>query len=342
MKKTLPYLLAFCLILTVFAFVSCGDGEMSDQNTLSSEGEVPSAPESTPEPTAEPATEEELRKAVGTLGDEGEELALKGKYYERLYAMDLFGEEDYLALAQIYGAQGDWESQRLMLSKALRLYPCQEYADMVSGIVVKKDGGDEAASALAAQVTAALEQQDVQALKGLMGTQEWRQEMLGELAGIMNRIQYRTETDLIQVATDGISAEIVWRDGAGKLFFFRTDAAETAMGTALLGEEGYQGLAEVSYYDKDGNALQTYKGSLKGEICVGELSVSYQGTEYVGRFDEDGKTLEEQVKDVTADGGVCYAYASGGRNYLYQGNTTVEDFRIDTAYLGLPEYAEWR
>ena len=28
--------------------------------------------------------------------------------------------------------------------------------------------------------------------------------------------------------------------------------------------------------------------------------------------------------------------------YLYQQNVTAEDFRIDAAYLGLPEYAEWR
>ncbi len=157
MKKTIPYLTALCLILTVFAFVSCGEGEPSGAALPSGVAE-PSGADALPEPTAtaEPATEEELRGAIGTLGDQGEDLILKGKYYERLYSMDLFAEEDYIALAQVYGNQGDWERQRLMLSKVLRLYPCEEYADQVSGIVVRKDGGDERAASLAAQLMTAL------------------------------------------------------------------------------------------------------------------------------------------------------------------------------------------
>ena len=119
MKKTIPYLTALCLILTVFAFVSCGEGEPSGAALPSGVAE-PSGADALPEPTAtaEPATEEELRGAIGTLGDQGEDLILKGKYYERLYSMDLFAEEDYIALAQVYGNQGDWERQRLMLRAA--------------------------------------------------------------------------------------------------------------------------------------------------------------------------------------------------------------------------------
>lgn len=343
MKKTIPYLTALCLILTVFAFVSCGEGEPSGAALPSGVAE-PSGADALPEPTAtaEPATEEELRGAIGTLGDQGEDLILKGKYYERLYSMDLFAEEDYIALAQVYGNQGDWERQRLMLSKVLRLYPCEEYADQVSGIVVRKDGGDERAASLAAQLMTALEQQDAGAVRALTETQEWRQEMLGELAGLMNRIQYRTETDVIQIAADGISSEIVWRSGADKIFFYRSDAIETAVGTGLCGEEGYEGPVEVSFYDKDGNALQTYRGTMKDQVCVGQITVIYQGKEYTGQLDESGRTLEEQPKNVAAEGGVCYVYDSGKKTYLYQQNATAEDFRIDAAYLGLPEYAEWR
>lgn len=342
MKRTIFCMVAVCIMAA--AFVACGKGEDDLAAIQTSGSEEPSVPEVTPEPTAtaEPATEEELRKAVGTLGNEGDELSLKVKYYERLYAMDLFAEEDFLALAQAYGEQGDWERQRLMLSKVLRLYPCQEYADLVSGVVVRKDNMDEAAASLAAQMREALERQDVTALRALTETQEWRMEMLGELAGIMNRIQYRAGSDVIQIATDGLSTEIVWRDGSDHLYCYKNGAAETMAGTALLGDAGYEGPVEVSFYDGEGNILQSYQGTMSSGLCVGQITVTYQGTEYTGLFDESGRTLEEQVKNVTEKGGVCYAYAPGKKLYLYQQDATVEDFRIDAAYLGLPEYEEWR
>lgn len=341
MKKTISYLLTFCWIIAVFTFTSCGDGSLDGQEETPAATEEPSV---VPEPAAtpEPATEEELRRAIKALGDEGDQLTLKGEYYERLYAMDAFGEEDYIALAQVYNAQGDWERQRLMLSKAMRLYPCQTYAEQVSGIIVRRDSGDEGAAALAAQMMAALEQQDAQALKDLTGTQEWKREMLGDLAGIMNRIQYRTENEVLQIAADGIYCEIVWCSGGGSLFFYRNDTAETAIGSAALGAEGYEGPVEVSFYDGEGNELQTYRGTMNGGVCTGQITVSYQGTEYTGQLGEDGRTLEEQEKGAASRGAVCYAYAPGGRAYLYQQDTTVEDFRIDAAYLALPEYEEWR
>ena len=72
------------------------------------------------------------------------------------------------------------------------------------------------------------------------------------------------------------------------------------------------------------------------------MTVNYQGVEYTGTFLEDGTTGEEQLEEVTEQGGVVYAYGPGKRDYLYQENVALEDFRIDAAFLSLPEYEEWR
>jgi len=77
-------------------------------------------------------------------------------------------------------------------------------------------------------------------------------------------------------------------------------------------------------------------------VCVGQLTVFYQGTEYVGNFREDGSTAEEQLEEVTEQGGVLYAYGPGNKTYLYQENAELVDFRIGPAFLGLPEYEDWR
>lgn len=87
---------------------------------------------------------------------------------------------------------------------------------------------------------------------------------------------------------------------------------------------------------------KSVQGTLSDGVCVGKLTVVYQGVEYVGTFHEDGSTAEEQLKEAADQGGVIYAYGQGGRTYLYQENADSADFRLGPAFFGLPEYAEWR
>lgn len=102
------------------------------------------------------------------------------------------------------------------------------------------------------------------------------------------------------------------------------------------------GDVKVIYSDTEGNVTRSVQGTLENGVCVGQLTIVYQGVEYVGTFAEDGTTTEEQLKEVTDQGGVLYAYGPGGRTYLYQENVKPADFRIGPAFFGLPEYKEWR
>ena len=159
---------------------------------------------------------------------------------------------------------------------------------------------------------------------------------------IETRTCYQEGEDILQVAAGGQAAEITWRDGQGRFLFYRGDETGAVLGAASLADGIYTGEVNVIYCDGEGNVTRTVRGTLSDGICVGQLTVLYQGVEYVGTFQEDGTTAEEQLKEVTDQGGVIYAYGPGGKTYLYQENEEVADFRIDSAFFGLPEYAEWR
>ena len=148
--------------------------------------------------------------------------------------------------------------------------------------------------------------------------------------------------DILQVSTGGLDVEITWHDGQGRFLFYQGDETGAVLGSATLVDEAYTGVVKVVYSDGEGNVTKSLQGTLENGVCVGELTVVYQGVEYSGTFQEDGTTAEEQVKEVTDQGGVLYAYGPGGRTYLYQENVEIADFRIGPAFFGLPEYVEWR
>lgn len=162
---------------------------LSASLALAACGQSPAEPgEPEPVPTAEPVvdagpvepfTEEELRQAISELKEDEEALAKKQEYYERLLAMDAFEEEDYVELARTYGDRGNWEEQRRMLSKVLRLYPSEEYASQLTAVTVYRDDTEEDMAALAEQIKAALEQQDVMALSNLTLSEEWHSLLQG-------------------------------------------------------------------------------------------------------------------------------------------------------------------
>lgn len=342
-KHLLPF--SFLIItISACAFTACGGPDPTPNPSSVPEPvyEQTPSPAPTPTPSAEPATEEELRLAIAGLDASADTLSQRREYYERLYAMDLFEEEDYLALAQVYAQEGDWEQQRLMLFKLLRLYPCREYAQMLGDVIIRGDASDPELAALAGPVIAALEQQDAPALAALLGDSQWLQVFPESLSGIETKVQYRDNGSVLQISTDGLTAEISWHTAVGGFFLYRKDSSGILLISASLEGNTYNGPFSATCLDLSGSETRFAQGTLSNGVCIDRLTLHYKGTKYHGTFDDAGKTQEVQLKEVTQKGGVLYAYDAKEKTYLYQKDTTLEEFRIDTAFLGLPEYTEWQ
>lgn len=325
-------------ILAGLLLTACGQSQAEQEGTLPVPTEEPAA-------TAQPRelfTEEELRQAISELKEDEASLAQKQEYYERLLAMDAFSEEDYGELARIYGSRGDWKEQRRMLFKLLRLYPSEEYAEQLSVVTVYRDDTEEDMVAFAGQIKEALESQDAVALRNLTLSEEWHRLLQENMEAIETRTRYQTGEEILQVSAGVLDVEITWHDGQGRFLFYQGDETGAVLGSATLADGVYTGDVKVAYSDGEGNVTKSLQGTLENGVCVGELTVVYQGVEYSGTFQEDGTTAEEQVKEVTDKGGVLYAYGPGGRTYLYQENVVIADFRIGPAFFCLPEYVEWR
>ena len=97
----------------------------------------------------------------------------------------------------------------------------------------------------------------------------------------------------------------------------------------------------MSLFDAEGDLIHRYAGTLKNDICVGELQITYSGNTYTGEFDEQGHALADQIPFITKEDGVVYAYNKNKTAYLYEKNVSVDTFTIDSAYLNLPVFKEW-
>lgn len=320
-------------MMVTFLLTACGQPQQEQEAPI---------PTATPAVEVEPVTQEELRQAIHELGEDEATLAKRQEYYERLLAMDVFGEEDYEELAAIYGDRGDWQGQRRVLFKLLRLYPSVEHAQQLSSVTVYRDDGQEDMASLAGQIRDLLERQDAVALKSLTATEEWRQLLQENLEMIETRTCYQAGDETMQITAGGAATEITWRDEQGHFLFYREGKNQAVLGSATLQDGVYEGDVKAVFCDAEGNANRTAWGTLHNGVCVGQMTVIYQDIEYTGVFQEDGTTEEEQLKEVTEQGGVVYAYGASKRDYLYQDSATVEDFRIAAAFFGLPEYEEWR
>ncbi len=332
MKKK-PVQICIFLILSLL-FTSCGQAETAPEQENTTPVETPE-----PEP-APPETEEELRQAIGQLG-QGEE-ALKREYYEQLFYMDVFQEADYEALAQLYAHMGETALQRDILSKELRLYPSRETALQVSAIVVEENGENQEMAELARQIMEALDLHDTAALRELTARDDWRRILQDGMLGVETKTRYRQGEDLLQIAADGAWAEITWLGAEGRFCFYRGDEHGAVLGETVLTESAYSGAVTVIHSDGEGNVTRSYTGTLREGVCVEQISIEYQGVTYTGKLNDDGTTAEEQYAKVAEAGGVVYAYTGDGKSYLYQENADPGVFRLDAVSLGLPEYTEWR
>lgn len=335
MKKLLTYSV---LILLVGALASCGiqdEGEMlvaggSEQLSSKEENKTPAD-----------MTQEELRKKLEELGTDASASVQAQDYYEELLARDAFTEADYVELAGIYAVLGEQDKQRKVLLRLLRLYPSEEYMEQLSAIVVRCSDTDGEYADLLGRVVEYLTQNDAPALKTLVESEEWKDILQDGLSSVEIRTQYSGANGILQIRTGYLDTEITYLMESGLFYYYRTDRTGMIQASASYVNGAYNGAVTVNHFDVEGNLHLIYSGTLADNICVDEIAISYDGSEYIGSLNEDGTTAEKQENKVTEAGGVLYARSKGGNTFLYRENETVDSFCMDCAFLGLPIFEAW-
>lgn len=286
-------------------------------------------------------TEEDLRSALAALGEDPVSLEQAKEYYEELLARDAFEEEDYVALSRVYAGLGDKEGERRMLWKVYRLYPSEEYAVMVSDIVMEKDASQEETAELMNSLETALTEKNAAELRSLIASQKWKDVMQEDEGMLETKIKYADGESVVQIITDSLETEVTWLETAGDFLYYRVNEAGSLIADAVYRDNAFNGTAEVFYFDSEGNLFKQYRSTLRENLCVDSIAVDYDEVHYAGVLKDDGTTAEEQQEKVTNDGGVIYAYSTDGGSYLYQENTTVGEFSMDCIFLGIPYYETW-
>lgn len=259
-------------------------------------------------------------------------------YYEELLARDLFTEQDYLDLAQLYADAGDTAAQRRMLWQVLHLYPSDAYAERLERLIVERDASSEAAAALVGSLKQALEERSASALRLLIASGDWRSVMQEAPEMYATRTRYRDGTMTAQIVSDDFETTVCLLDGGGSYLYARVNAAGALIAAAQYTGGAYEGEAAVYWFDAQNDLYKNYAVTLQGNVCVGALTVVYDGITYTGTLDENGKSKEEQQSNAN---GVVYAYQNGGNGYLYLEGATKEDFRLDCTAIGLPAAEIW-
>ncbi len=339
MKQKRFLIPAFALGL-IFAMAGCGEQQVDGTAEAENPKEVEQGPE-TEEPKAEqgPATVEDYRNAIAALGNDMESLRLARKYYEELLARDAFQEKDFLALAEVYALLGDAEEQRDTLWKLYRLYPTEANADILSSLVVETDDTDGAVAELINRWKTEMEDGDAAGLQSLIASEEWKNALWLDTGALVQKTRYASAGETVQITSDACETEIACLGQDGGFLYYRCNELGTIMSDAALRDGIYSGPATVSCYDAGGALYKQIACSLQNGTCVDKIDIFYDGNAYAGKLNENGTAIEEQIPMVK---GTIYAYTDDGRSYLYQPDTAVEDFVIDSKFVGLPEFEFWK
>ncbi len=297
-----------------------------------------SQPESSPVPIgeADPAqlSEAELRQRIAEADGQDAELC-----YQELLSRDLFTREDYEALAGLYEQSGQTRQERDCLLKLLLLYPSEDTARRLSEILVSRGPEDSRQAALVGQAVASLRSGETLAVRDLVNSEDWNAAFQDGLRAVEIRSVYTDEEGRMQIRAGYQSTELSYLAADGAFWYFIADREGTSMAAAAYSGGAYNGPVYVEHYDAEDNLLISYTGTLSGNLCVEELLVNYDGTEYTGSLNEDSTTAEKQETSVTNAGGVIYARS--GNSYLYQNDAELESFVLDCTLLGLPVYEPW-
>lgn len=339
-KKRLSATLVLALSISLSA--ACANTQ-TQNSSLSPDGQEP--PLTVPEPAQlqpdQMETELQLREGLAALEDKSDTQKEKLTFYKELMARDLFQEADYPALAQLYADLGDPESQRHTLRQAFYLYPRKEYAELLEELIIHRTEAHEAAAEIISALEKALTEQDAAALAALVKSPAWAEtfQELPELYAA--RTQYTAGDLKAQIVSDVFETEILLLTAGGTCLYARISDAGSMISSAVYTDNAYNGQAAVCWFDSEYILYKKYQAVLSNNVCVDSLSVEYDGTTYTGALNDDGTTAEKQPEEISKDSGVVYARQEGGNRYLYQENVSLETFKIDSDFIGLPHISIW-
>lgn len=319
----------FVALLLIFS-CACADEAVEDVTATSEEA------------IKEPRTEQEYREAIASLGEEESDLQLSLEYYDKLWLLDAFTEEDFTAVCNIYAALGDAENLRNTLIRKHTYYPSEANLKEITNVIVYKDATDTAVQTIMDNLLIALQEETTDNTKLLIGSEEWKAEMQDDLIGVSRKTLYTGSGYRAQITSDTYETDIYIIKDDMSVIYYKNNSAGEIIGNVMLEKDAYNGDYIIGYYNTDGEFIKECKGTFQNGVTVGEFTIEYDGRIYTGEFDENGKTTVEQKDKITDDGGVIYAYNKSAYKYLYAENAAVDNFIIDYSYLGMPAYEEWQ
>lgn len=297
--------------------------------------------EETPQPTQTPTPAEmnadQLHELLDSLQKEDASPEELLECFDELDRRDSLTQSDREALAELYGETGQDQLRREELLRLLLLYPSEGYMEELAEIIALRSGTE--ADRLGAETVAHMANGEAAALRDLVNSQAWNEVFQDGLRAVELRSIWTDGTGTLQSRDDYERHELTYLREDGDFWYFITDGEGTTLASALYAEGAYNGPVTVDYLDTAGEPLLRYTGTLANNLCTVELTVTYDGIEYTGALNEDGTAAAPQEADVTGKGGVIYA--RNGNRYLYKSGVTQEDFVLDCAFLGLPEYTPW-
>lgn len=330
MRRKIQKIFGVCILTIVVAF-ACGCVETPvEENDLPGE-----------EVTSEFQTEEDYRAALEQLGTEEADLQLRLEYYDKLWLLDAFTEEDFVALSKVYEAMGDAENLRNTLIRKHTYYPAETNLEEISRVIVYRDAADEEVKTLVDSLLQTMEEGNLENIKVLITSEEWKAELQDDLVGVRRKTLYTGSGYTAQIVSDVYETEVYILKEDTTLLYYKLNSAGEIVAETFWTDASYNGEYTIGYYTAEDELIKECNGTFDEGISVGDFAIKYDGKTYTGEFDENGKTTVEQKDKITDDGGVIYAYNKSVYKYLYEEDTTQDKFVIDYEYLGWPMYVAW-
>ncbi len=325
-KKVLYVTMLACMTLGAYG---CSDNG-AEVDIISSE-----------EAVVELRTETDYRTAIEELGTEESELLLAVEYYDKLWLMDAFTEDDFDALIQVYETLGDAEKVRATMIRRHTYYPSEANVTAISNVIVYRDKDDEGVTDMMNTFISTLSADDKTGIKEMVLSEAWGEEMQDALVGVCRKTLYSGNGYVAQITSDIYSTEISVLREDTSFVYYKLDASGEILAETFWKDGNYADSYVISYYTAEGELLKECSGTFEKGFSVGDFTMKYNGGTYTGEFDEEGKTTVEQKDKISSNGGVVYAYNKSKQKYLYVEDTDIEEFVIDYVYLGLPAHVEW-
>ena len=290
--------------------------------------------------------------------------------YEYLEETVGIAKEEYLALADIYKDLGFVKSERDILEKCFRLYEDEDVLERLSGIAVDITEESNVLQTLVASakdessIIELLDKDDFDevfmpklhdGVRTYFKVEGDRVVFLLEVGAKATKLLSLTEDNKgVAVTKDRYTTTLFSKDvkSSSDVFTFLSDSEETSYvkktidlynGTVAIEEGKIKAGKSVGDYFVKTSQFDAYE--LKTNDVLSKLS-DLKYDEYIGKFDENGKTIvEEPSEDVKAslknagvEKAVVYAYTADKKRCLFKKTDETEnDFVFDSKFFNIPE-----